>query len=255
MRKSLVGISFVMVVAVIWLRVGNEQRSTEESTENHQAPGVSETSSTKTGVPEFFPTASSGAKVRRIAEADEIRKKHEIEIRPLFVDARRSKRKFEREYRRYDHESEEYNKGVSMVEQARKTARDRERELWDELSAVLTPDELLEYKFEHSYYGKEIVEHTDWVDPPLTHDELLAVYNESQLRFDFMDKHLNGSEKKLVDLMTEWPFIYREGDPEYDLMREYRRIPSHNIDRLLNANRSWYIEHVSGLAEEDPSDF
>ena len=61
---------------------------------------------------------------------------------------------------------------------ANKAIRDKERELWAELSPHLSPYELREYKRKHSQTARELREESAWFEPSKA--EFLALYTSGE---------------------------------------------------------------------------
>ena len=94
---------------------------------------------------------------------------------------------------------------------AEKAIRDKERELWAELSPHLSPYELREYKLKHSLTARRLREESAWFEPSKA--DFLALYTYREKRNDILDSQFGG-----------------------DTRREYETIQS-AIRRRMNAQR------------------
>ena len=73
---------------------------------------------------------------------------------------------------------------------AEKAIRDKERELWEELSLHLSPYELREYKMKHSQTARELREGSAWFEPSKA--DFLALYTYREKRNDVLDSQFGG---------------------------------------------------------------
>lgn len=81
---------------------------------------------------------------------------------------------------------------------AQKAIRDKERELWAEISPYLSKYELREYKLEHSQTARDLREESVWFEPG--EGEFLALYTYREKMNDLLDSKLGGDTKKQGDL-------------------------------------------------------
>ncbi len=254
MRYYLFGLVLVLLVVLVitkYNRSGPDyqaQRSGLTETEGHRekqdARGVPPIAETE-AKPEIDDIAldSVSSKKARLDEADAIRKKHEPEIqlleRDLEHEREKRKRKTKMSNYRYTN-ADEHEKHVAGEIQAARKLRARERELWNELSGLLSPDELLRYKYEHSYYGKIIAFYINGNLEPDQHfskEQLIAVFRQTDARFNFMDEHFDGNPRTESDFVDDvLDGIYRPGDPEYDLWLDLIKLPWVQPDQV-NGNR------------------
>ena len=165
----------------------------------------------------------------RIRNADAIRANHEPEIIPLIENVYNELNSIlaDRSYRYTNNENHiEHVRNYLLSEKA---VRDRERLLWDELSGLLTPDELFRYKYKHSYFGKEIANYSNALLPKERHypeEQLMAVYRGFDARYELMDLHFEGMEyleARFIDDVVDG--VYRPNDPEYDIFMEIMELP------------------------------
>ena len=73
---------------------------------------------------------------------------------------------------------------------ANKAIRDKERELWAELSPHLSPYELREYKLKHSQTARGLREESAWFEPSKA--DFLALYTYREKLHDLLDAHHGG---------------------------------------------------------------
>ena len=73
---------------------------------------------------------------------------------------------------------------------ANKAIRDKERELWAELSPHLSPYELREYKLKHSQTARHLREESAWFEPSKA--DFLALYTYRENLHDLLDAHHGG---------------------------------------------------------------
>ena len=73
---------------------------------------------------------------------------------------------------------------------ANKAIRDKERELWGELSPHLSPYELREYKLKHSQTARDLREESAWFEPSKA--EFLALYTYREKMNDLLDSKFGG---------------------------------------------------------------
>ena len=81
---------------------------------------------------------------------------------------------------------------------AQKAIRDKERELWAEISPYLSKYELRKYKLEHSQTARDLREESVWFEP--SEGEFLALYNYREKMNDLLDSKCGGDTKKQSDL-------------------------------------------------------
>ena len=81
---------------------------------------------------------------------------------------------------------------------AQKAIRDKERELWAEISPYLSKYELREYKLEHSQTARDLREELVWFEP--SEGEFLALYTYREKMNDLLDSKCGGDTKKQGDL-------------------------------------------------------
>ena len=73
---------------------------------------------------------------------------------------------------------------------AEKAIRDKERELWAELSPHLSPYDLREYKLKHSRTARKLREESAWFEPSKA--DFLALYTYREKRNDMLDSKHGG---------------------------------------------------------------
>ena len=73
---------------------------------------------------------------------------------------------------------------------ANKAIRDKERELWAELSPHLSKYELREYKLKHSQTARDLREESAWFEPSKA--DFLALYTYKEKRDDVLDSQFGG---------------------------------------------------------------
>ncbi len=73
---------------------------------------------------------------------------------------------------------------------ANKAIRDKERELWAELSPHLSPYDLREYKLKHSQTARDLREESAWFEPSKA--DFLALYTYREKSNDMLDAHHGG---------------------------------------------------------------
>ena len=73
---------------------------------------------------------------------------------------------------------------------AKKAIRDKERELWAELSPHLSPYDLREYKLKHSQTARDLREESAWFEPSKA--DFLALYTYREKRNDMLDSQFGG---------------------------------------------------------------
>ena len=77
---------------------------------------------------------------------------------------------------------------------AEKAIRDKERELWAELSTHLSPYELREYKLKHSQTARHLREESAWFEPSKA--DFLALYTYWEKRNDMLDSQFGGDTRR-----------------------------------------------------------
>ena len=83
---------------------------------------------------------------------------------------------------------------------ANKAIRDKERELWAELSPHLSQYELREYKLKHSQTARELREESAWFEPSKA--DFLALYTYREKSNDVLDSQFGGSIQREQELIT-----------------------------------------------------
>ncbi len=83
---------------------------------------------------------------------------------------------------------------------ANKAIRDKERELWAELSPHLSPYELREYKLKHSQTARDLREESAWFEPSKA--DFLALYTYREKRDDVLDSQFGGSIQRQQELIS-----------------------------------------------------
>ena len=82
---------------------------------------------------------------------------------------------------------------------ANKAIRDKERELWAELSPHLSPYELREYKLKHSQTARDLREESAWFEPSKA--EFLALYTYREKLNDLLDTNHGGDTRREHDMI------------------------------------------------------
>ena len=77
---------------------------------------------------------------------------------------------------------------------ANKAIRDKERELWAELSPHLSPYELREHKLKHSQTARDLREESAWFEPSKA--DFLALYTYREKRSDMLDSQFGGDTRR-----------------------------------------------------------
>ena len=83
---------------------------------------------------------------------------------------------------------------------ANKAIRDKERELWAELSPHFSPYELREYKLKHSQTARDLREESAWFEPSKA--DFLALYTYREKSNDVLDSQFGGSIQREQELIT-----------------------------------------------------
>lgn len=118
---------------------------------------------------------------------------------------------------------------------AQKAIRNKERELWKEISPYLSKYELREYKLEHSQMARDLREESVWLEP--SEGEFLALYTYCEKMNDLLDYKCGGDTKKQVD----WEYSTREKlhaimFPSYksteEKMREWNTLKGEDVEWL-----------------------
>lgn len=78
---------------------------------------------------------------------------------------------------------------------ANKAIRDKERELWAELSPHLSPYDLREYKLKHSQTARDLREESAWFEPSKA--DFLALYTYREKLYDMLDSQFGGDTRLL----------------------------------------------------------
>lgn len=81
---------------------------------------------------------------------------------------------------------------------AQKAIRDKERELWVEISPSLSKYELRKYKLEYSQTARDLRKESIWFE--LSEGKFLATYIYREKMNDLLDSKLGGDTKKLAEL-------------------------------------------------------
>ena len=76
---------------------------------------------------------------------------------------------------------------------AEKAIRDKERELWAELSPHLSPYDLREYKLKHSQTARDLREESAWFEPSKA--DFLALYTYREKLYDMLDSQFGGDTR------------------------------------------------------------
>ena len=82
---------------------------------------------------------------------------------------------------------------------AGKAIRDKERELWAELSPHLSPYELREHKLKHSQTARDLREESAWFEPSKA--DFLALYTYREKRSDMLDANHGGDTWHVGELI------------------------------------------------------
>ena len=86
------------------------------------------------------------------------------------------------------------------LDMANKAIRDKERELWAELSPHLSPYELREYKLNHSQTARHLREESAWFEPSKA--DFLALYTYREKRNDMLDSKFGGDSWRAFETLT-----------------------------------------------------
>ena len=118
---------------------------------------------------------------------------------------------------------------------AQKAIRDKERELWAEISPYLSKYELREYKLEHSQTARDLREASVWFEP--SEGEFLALYTYREKMNDLLDSKLGGDTKKQGDLeYSSREKLHATMFPSYksteEKMREWNALKGENVEWL-----------------------
>ena len=85
------------------------------------------------------------------------------------------------------------------LDMANKAIRDKERELWTELSPHLSKYELREYKLKHSQTARDLREESAWFEPSKA--EFLALYTYREKLHDLLDTYHGGDTRREHDMI------------------------------------------------------
>ena len=118
---------------------------------------------------------------------------------------------------------------------ANKAIRDKERELWAELSPHLSPYELREYKLKHSQTARDLREESAWFEPSKA--DFLALYTYREKRNDVLDFQFGG------DTQRQWELI-SSVDDKWDKTFEKLITSGKNFKERQRAKREFWQKEV-----------
>ena len=118
---------------------------------------------------------------------------------------------------------------------ANKAIRDKERELWAELSPHLSPYELREYKLKHSQTARDLREESAWFEPSKA--DFLALYTYQEKRNDILDSQFGG------DTRRQWESILSV-DNKRDEMYEKLITSGKNFEERQRAEDKFWRKEV-----------
>ena len=139
---------------------------------------------------------------------------------------------------------------------ARKAIRDKERELWTEISPYLSKYELRKYKLEHSQTARDLREESVWFEP--SEGEFLALYNYREKMNDLLDSKFGGNTKKRADmeqsgLMKENTVLSSDKSTEEKIMN-WHSIKGEDVD-WLRTKRNILVSSIDGISSERWNEF
>ncbi len=118
---------------------------------------------------------------------------------------------------------------------ANKAIRDKERELWAELSPHLSPYELREYKLKHSQTARDLREESAWFEPSKA--DFLALYTYREKGNDFLDSQFGGSIQREQELISSVENKWKE-------MRENLITSGKNFEERQRAENEFLRKEV-----------
>ena len=101
---------------------------------------------------------------------------------------------------------------------ANKAIRDKERELWAELSSHLSPYELREYKLKHSQAARDLREEAAWFEPSKA--DFLALYTYREKKNDMLDSQFGGDTRREHETIQS--ATYRRMNAQRPLWRSFK---------------------------------
>ena len=139
---------------------------------------------------------------------------------------------------------------------AQKAIRDKERELWAEISPYLSKYELREYKLKHSQTARDLREESVWFEP--SEGEFLALYNYREKMNDLLDSKFWGDTKKRADLeqsglMKENTVLSSDKSTEEKVMN-WHSIKGEDVD-WLRTKRNILVSSIDGISSERWDEF
>ena len=139
---------------------------------------------------------------------------------------------------------------------AQKAIRDKERELWAEISPYLSKYELREYKLKHSQTARDLREESVWFEP--SEGEFLALYNYREKMNDLLDSKFEGDTKKRSDLeqsrlMKENTVLSSDKSTEEKIMN-WHSIKGEDVD-WLRTKRNILVSSIDGISSERWDEF
>ena len=117
---------------------------------------------------------------------------------------------------------------------ANKAIRDKERELWEELSPYLSPYELREYKLKHSQMARDLWEESAWFEPSKA--DFLALYTYREKRSDMLDAKHGG------DTWREGEAIRSASDRQMQTLRNILLSDKSGEERLRAEGEIWEMK-------------
>ena len=118
---------------------------------------------------------------------------------------------------------------------ANKAIRDKERELWTELSPHLSPYDLREYKLKHSQTARDLREESAWFEPSKA--DFLALYTYREKGNDFLDFQFGGSIQREQELISSVENKWKE-------MRENLITSGKNFEERQRAENEFWQKEV-----------
>lgn len=139
---------------------------------------------------------------------------------------------------------------------AQKAIRDKERELWAEISPYLSKYELRKYKLEHSQMARDLREESVWFEP--SEGEFLALYNYREKMNDLLDSKFGGDTKKRADLeqlalMKENAVLSSDKSTEEKIMN-WHSMKGEDVD-WLRTKRDILVSSINGISSERWNEF
>lgn len=139
---------------------------------------------------------------------------------------------------------------------AQKAIRDKERDLWAEISPYLSKYELREYKLKHSQTARDLREESVWFEP--SEGEFLALYNYREKMNDLLDSQFGGDTKKRADLeqsglMKENAVLSSDKSTEEKIMN-WHSMKGKDVD-WLRTKRDILVSSINGISSERWNEF